>query len=114
MPERYMQKIAATIADGYSESSAINVASFKFVSVELPTASIGLASSTVTVYLKGSDASDGTFRTLAINDVSSSASATTGNITVSADMNLLPYIKVCLSLNTATAAAFAAVVHCYY
>jgi hypothetical protein len=114
MNGRYSVCIAAGIAEDSSESDAIDVRDFKFFAVELPTAAVGLASSTVSVYLKGCHTSDGTFRSITTDEISLVASAVTGDVIASVNHYVPEYIKVCMSNNTATAAGYAAKVHCFY
>lgn len=114
MNQRYCKPIAATIASGASESSVIDVSAFKFFAVEFPTTT-NLASATITAYIKGCDTSDGTFRQITLDDAANITSASTGNIIATVDRFVPPFVKIALSLNTATASAgYACRVHCFY
>lgn len=113
MSIRYYKTVTATIANDASESSVIDTGGFKYFGVELPTASVGLASSTVTAYIVGSDDDTGSFRAASLNDIINICSASTGNIIATCDLFVPKFIKVKLSANTATATGYAAKIHMY-
>ena len=114
MNARYVQKIAATIANDSKVSSAIDVTPYKNFAVELPTATVGLASAVVSVFISGSDTPTGTFRQCETTDAGNIVSASAGNVIATVNHYVPRFIKVNTTANTATAVGYAAVVHCWY
>jgi len=119
----YFNTIAATIASGSQESSAICIQGFDRIGIEIPTYAAGLNTAAASTYLKGAETSDGTFREIhrysaasGYNLLGTPSGAGNNIVVFGPEAGYLPkYIKVCITGTnaTATAAGHLAVVHVY-